>query len=75
MLNGKYTEEDLDNLINKVLDEQSICKDLPNVCSIISTESGRVKAFNAVKSMVLDDGITDIMACLAQIECAADEQS
>ena len=65
---GKYTEKDLEDLINKVIDEQINCQQLPYVCSILSSESGKGKVFKYIKDAILKDGITDIYAALAHLE-------
>lgn len=70
-----YTEADLDDAINEVLDEQLKCRHLPLLTDIVSSESGRVKVFRYIKHMIFIDGITDIYACLAHIECEAGEIS
>jgi predicted metallopeptidase len=67
-----HNEYDLDIMINKILDEQLGCNDMPYVCGMINTKFGRQRIFNAVKSMILEQGMTDIDAILIQIEDAHD---
>lgn len=66
-----YTEEDLDKLIDEKIHE---CEGLPQVCAMISNETGRQKIAKRLKEIILNDGIDDIDAALAQIEMQLTEE-
>ena len=61
-------EGDLIGLINKVLDDELKNKTLPKVCGIASDSYGHFKLVNRVKEMILMEGMTNVLSCLAQIE-------
>lgn len=62
---AKYTEADLDLLINQKLKE---CSDLPYICKMIETEAGKNRIVTRVKEVLFNDGIANIDAALVQIE-------
>ncbi|MFA6502046.1 MAG: hypothetical protein WCT85_04580 [Parachlamydiales bacterium] len=66
----KYTEKDLDDLIDSKLNYHIDCKTFPNVCRILETKAGRIRVFNRVKTLIKDDNITDIDEALANIEAS-----
>jgi hypothetical protein len=68
MSEKRYTEQDLDNLIDQVLDNEMQCDNYPNVCSLMNSQDGRTRVFDAVKNTVIREGITDIQAALTQLE-------
>lgn len=61
----KLNEQDLDNLINQHLND---CKGYAEVCALTATDEGRRRVVDRIKQMVVNDGITSIEACLAQLE-------
>ena len=64
----KYTEEDLDNLINTYLDAHIECDIVPNFCRLISSDTGKERAKKKIKNLILKDGIRNIDSAIAQIE-------
>jgi hypothetical protein len=60
-----YTEQDLSRLIDEKLVS---CEDSPNVCQLMQTEEGRRRVKQRVQELIFNDGITDVDACIAQIE-------
>ena len=63
-----YNIGDLDNMIEKKLDENADCDFMPNVCDMLTSTTGRARIFKRVKDMVLKEGMRDIDAALVQIE-------
>jgi hypothetical protein len=63
-----HTEKDLENLIEQELDNQVKCGEMPYVCGLMNTQLGRIRLKKTIKSMILDQGNTDLMDCLDQIE-------
>lgn len=61
----KYTESDLDKLIDEKVNE---CTGLPQVCAMLQNETGKKRVAKRVKEIILEDGIEDIDAALAQVE-------
>lgn len=65
---AKYTEADLDSLINVKLDDAKECASHPHVCNMLATDAGRERIFNRVKEILLEDGNPSIEGALALIE-------
>lgn len=64
----KHTESDLDDLILSKLANIKSCRDLPNFCNELNTETGKTKLFVATKKLIFEEGIESIDACFGQIE-------
>ena len=69
-----HTITDLKNLINSVLDHEQTCRELPNVCSLLDSEQGRLRVVAEVERKILKEGIESIDAALLLIEDAMDEK-
>ena len=64
----KYTEQDLENLINSILDKELTCDELPNICSLLASEQGRQRVVDEVKKKILNEGFETVDAALGHIE-------
>jgi hypothetical protein len=62
---AKYTERELDELIDGKVNS---CNGLPNVCKMLGNEVGKSRIKARVKELILEGGIHDVDAALAQIE-------
>ena len=61
----EFTEQDLDLLITEKMKD---CSDLPNVCKLSETETGKKRIFDRVKEIIVKDGIANVEAALANVE-------
>lgn len=64
----KYTEKDLDLLIEEKLDTEEECANYPNLCQFMRTEAGKERVFTRVKEIILKDGITNVDSAIASVE-------
>lgn len=78
MSDTKYTEEDLNKLIEEKLDTEKECEDYPNVCSMMRTGPGKDRVFDRIKEIILNDGNPSIDSAIATVETElifSDEQN
>ena len=65
MAHEKYNEKDLDELIQKKLDE---CTGLPLICKMIENMVGKDRVAKRVKEIIINDNIHDVAGAMAQLE-------
>lgn len=64
----KFGMDELDRLIEEKIQEELDCKILDRVCAMLQTDYGKKKIHKAVRSLILNQGMRDIDACLSHIE-------
>ena len=69
----KYTEKDLDNLINSKLDTAINCDKYNNICRKMENKDGRNKIFTDIKDLLISGEFDNLDGCITHIEIALDE--
>ncbi len=64
---AKYTEQDLDLLIQEKLDAEK-CRAYPEVCRLMNTQAGKQRIADRVKEIILVDGNTSVEGAIATVE-------
>ena len=68
MAKQKYTEKDLEDLINSKLDGSIDCNTHGNLCRKMETKQGRNELFENIKQLILKGEYTDVDECLTHFE-------
>ena len=68
MSDKKYTETDLERLIEEKLSHHQECGNYPEVCKLIQSDIGRRRAISRIMQIILEDGITYVGSAIASLE-------
>ncbi len=66
-----HSEEEMNLIILDNLDNN--CSDYPNVCQLKQTDVGKQRIVTRIKELILKDGYTDTMSCIAKVESEIEE--